>query len=163
MLACGRDKDDARKSLLFDDGAILAAKILSIVTDTGIADKNVYYAVAGRLRSWRDSEVELSTIEDKALRKLSSKAVMYQPCFKILVDHSSKAQRPAGWLFHIHWQRNQTSGSTMVECTLQNGASGKKTALLNTEGYSPVCELSIPIDNFLPELVANIRQIRKET
>lgn len=163
LLACGRDKDDARKSLLFDDGAILTAKILSIVTDTGIADKNVYYAVVSRLRSWRESESDLSTIENEVLRAISSKEVMPAPCIRFLVDHNNNPQSPTGWMFRIHWQRNQTSGKTIVECTLQNSATGEKTELLNTADHSPVCDLSIPIDNFLPELVANIRQIRKET
>lgn len=156
----GRDATDARKSLIFSDDSILSAKILSIATDTGIADKNVYHAISSRLSGWSANEIHPNIDQEEAISLPRPEGFPPTPAAMIFIESYKNPNHLSGWMFRIHWKRNRVSGNTMAECTVWNNTRDTGTKLLRNDDMFQVCELTIPIDEFLPSIIHNIRKAR---
>lgn len=166
-----RSSTDGRGTLLFGDGDVLTAAILSQLMDLGGLSRETMQAAALRLQNWLPGEVPTITPEQGAmLQKLADEGKPMvlsgyekppeNPCAWMLDVYRRDVTTPPDFSLRLSWQKH-VSGAIMCKAAILHGDNGFiGQGLLTQPDHFPVADLILAIDPILLETHVRIERLK---
>lgn len=144
----GRDKNDARGALLFNAGSAVTSAVLLAATDAGLSGKDQFERLGLCLQS--------------AWEQPDGGSPMIRATF--ILDAHQRSPKPQGWGIELHTSRHPETGQVSYQVAIKHGENGNLGTRDMTipDGYMPVAALLLPLDPYLPGILANLATMRKK-
>jgi hypothetical protein len=144
----GRDKNDARGALLFNAGSAVTSAVLLAATDAGLSGKDQFERLALCLQS--------------AWEQPDGVSPMTRATF--ILDAHQRNPEPQGWGVELHTSRHPETGQISYQVAIKHGENGYLGTGVTTvpDGYMPVAALLLPLDPYLPGILANLATMQKK-
>ena len=144
----GRDKNDARGALLFNVGSAITSAVLLAATEAGLSGKDQFSRLADKLQT--------------AWQQPDGFSAMSRATF--ILDAYQMNPEPQGWGVELHTSRKPETGQVSYQVAVKHGDNGYLGVGVMTipEGYMPVAALLLPLDPYLPGILANLATMQKK-
>lgn len=143
LFPVARDISDARGALLFSPASALTAAALLAATDSGLQGVEKLMQLALALQTWSHPVDKGSPVNPAAF---------------IILEHGRAPDTVQGWSLELHTTRAAGAEDTRSVAVIRHGDNGFLGAdvELCREGHAPVASLIIPLEAFLPGIMANL-------
>ena len=165
-----RSATDGRGTLLFSEGDILTAAILSELMDLGGLSREAMQAVASRLQAWVVGETP--TIDSDTIKALQAAAdagkplevpgynVPESPALWMYQTFTEGKYAPPGFTLRLSWQKPVAGGNGFCTAAISHGDFGELGAgLFMAPDHVPVADLILPIDPILLTVHARLEAL----
>ena len=150
----GRDADDKRGSLLFDDTAVLTAAVLREAAEAGLSDSNAMRLIGMVLQNWFGGQEPSNFDHPNAPRS---------PAEFIWRTLAADPDAAPGFAISVNFVRHIETGRRDVKVNLEHNVGGKIEQLGQMpagDGWQITANLYIPIDPLLHPIWESLARIR---
>ena len=166
-----RSATDGRRTLLFSEGDILTAAVLSELMDLGGLSREAMQAAAMRLQGWVVGEVPSFDPETtKALQAAADAGETLEipgyrrppesPALWMYQTFTEGKFAPPGFTLRISWQKPVAGGNGFCTAAVSHGDFGELGAgLFMAPDHVPVADLILPIDPILLAVHARLEAL----
>lgn len=166
-----RSATDGRGTLLFSEGDILTAAVLSELMDLGGLSREAMQAAAGRLQFWTVGEVpSFDPSTTKALQAAADAGETLEipgyrkppesPALWMYQTLTEGKFAPPGFTLRLSWQKPVAGGNGFCTAAVSHGDFGELGAgLFMAPDHVPVADLILPIDPILLAVHARLEAL----